>query len=128
MMVDSKKGSILIIDDSSVNNLLLQNILEDEGYTVNVAFSAEEAYTSMKEHKPELILLDIMMPGINGFNVLKEIKKDNTTSNIPVIMVSAKSDQADIDKSKELGAIDYIIKPINIQTIVDRIEKTLGAK
>lgn len=116
------KGTILIIDDSSVNNLLLENILEAEGYTVKVAFNGKEALDIISKEHPHIILLDIMMPGMNGFNVLEELKKQESTSGIPVIMVSAKSDAVDIDKSMEIGAIDYIIKPINIKTILDKIE------
>jgi PleD family two-component response regulator len=120
------KKSILIIDDSSVNNLLLENILLDEGYEVLVTFNATEAFTEIDKKKPDLILLDIMMPGMSGYSVLKKLKTEDKTKNIPVIMVSAKSDEVDIDKSLNSGAIDYIVKPINIKTIITKINKHIN--
>lgn len=123
-MSESKK-SILIIDDSSVNNLLLENILLDEGYEVLVTFNATEAFNEINNKKPDLILLDIMMPGMSGYTVLKKLKTSEKTSDVPIIMVSAKSDEVDIDKSLNLGASDYIVKPINIKTIISKINKHL---
>lgn len=124
-MGDKSKITILIIDDSSVNNLLLENILDAEGYSVMVSFNAKEAFEMIETKKPDLILLDIMMPGMNGFTVLKELKSDPKTNYIPVVMVSAKSDSVDIDKALETGASDYIVKPINIKTILEKIEDLL---
>lgn len=121
-MGNSKKH-ILIIDDSSVNNLLLENILLDEGYEVLVTFNSTEAFNEIDKKAPDLILLDIMMPGMSGYSVLKKLKSEDKTKNIPVIMVSAKSDEVDIDKSLNNGAIDYIVKPINIKTIITKINK-----
>lgn len=120
-----KKQTILIIDDSSVNNILLENILQDEGYNVQVAFNANEAMAYIREQKPHLILLDIMMPGKNGYDILQDLRKDESTKNIPVVMVSAKSYTEDIEKAKILGANDYIAKPINIRDIVAKIEKNI---
>jgi DNA-binding response OmpR family regulator len=124
-MADPTKATVLIIDDSSVNNLLLENILDAEGYQVMVSFNGKEAFEMMEKEKPDLILLDIMMPGMNGFNVLKEIKSTKSIQDIPIIMVSAKSDAVDIEKSLQMGAVDYIVKPINIKTILDKIQDVL---
>lgn len=121
----SNDKTILIIDDSSVNNLLLENILTDEGYKVKVCFSAIDAFNAIEKQMPDLILLDIMMPGMNGYTVLKKLKTQKKTKHIPVIMVSAKSDDVDVEKSLNLDAHDYIVKPINIQVILEKINNAL---
>jgi len=118
--------SILIIDDSSVNNILLENILSEQGFDVATTFNASQAFNKINEKTPDLILLDIMMPGINGHVILEQLKADLQTKSIPVIMVSAKSDSADIQRSLELGAHDHIVKPINIKGIVDKIRNILN--
>lgn len=122
-MPDEK--NILIIDDSSVNNLLLENILTEEGYKVKVCFNAADAFAYIEKITPQLILLDIMMPGMNGYTALKKLKTLKKTRHIPVIMVSAKSDDVDIEKSKNLDAEDYIVKPININVMLEKIRNVL---
>lgn len=124
MTKEQKK--ILLIDDSSVNNLLLQNILEDEKYTVLVAFSGKEGLNMIKEEKPDLILLDIMMPRMDGMEVLEKIVSDDETKDIPVIMLTAKIDSADQQASLEMGAVDYINKPVDIDNILEKIKNFLG--
>ncbi len=124
MTIEQKK--ILLIDDSSVNNLLLQNILEDEKFTVLVAFSGKEGLNMIKEEKPDLILLDIMMPRMDGMEVLEKIVSDDATKDIPVIMLTAKIDSADQKASIEMGAVDYINKPVDIDNILEKIKNILG--
>jgi DNA-binding response OmpR family regulator len=116
---------ILLIDDSSVNNLLLQNILEDEDFRVMVAFSGMEGLAIISEERPDLILLDIMMPKMDGIEVLQRIVSDIRTKDIPVIMLTAKADKEDERITLELGAADYIIKPVNIEVILAKINKVL---
>jgi PleD family two-component response regulator len=120
------KYKVLIIDDSSVNNVLLENVLEDQNFDVLVAFSGKDAFILMDKQMPDIILLDIMMPEMDGFKILEAIKSSEKTKSIPVIMISAKSDVVDIDKSLELGAADYIVKPINIRTIIGKIEQNIN--
>ncbi len=117
-----KNKKILIIDDSAVNNVLLENVLEDQNYKVIIAFNGSDAFKAIDKDIPDLILLDIMMPDMDGYKILEELKAKEKTKHIPVIMVSAKSDSLDIDKAMELGALDYIIKPINIKTILEKIQ------
>ncbi len=119
MTKDKKK--ILVVDDSATNNILLQSILEEEGYFVNVAFGGKEAFQLLKAQKPDLILLDIMMPEIDGLSILREIKKDN--AEIPVIMVTAKDDLQSQDEAKSAGALDYIQKPINVDLVIDKVKQ-----
>ncbi len=115
------KKKILVVDDSATNNILLQSILEEEGYFVNVAFDGKEAFQFLKTRKPDLILLDIMMPEIDGLSILREIKKKNTE--IPVIMVTAKDDLQSQDEAKSAGALDYIQKPINVDLVIDKVKQ-----
>jgi DNA-binding response OmpR family regulator len=118
--------SILLIDDSSVNNLLLQSVLEDENYRVLVAFSGKEGLDMIKTGKPDLILLDIMMPRMDGLEVLQEITSDKKSSHIPVIMLTAKTDAADRIASLEMGAVDYLSKPVNIDDLLKKIINIIG--
>ena len=124
-MTNTRKR-ILLFDDSSVNNLLLQNILEEENFEVIAAFSGKEGLTIMKKVKPDLVLLDIMMPGMDGIEVLEEILAKETLRNIPVIMLTAKTDPATEKKSREIGAIDYINKPVNIEKLVLKVKEILA--
>jgi CheY-like chemotaxis protein len=120
--MSKEQKKVLIIDDSSVNNVLLENVLEDQNYEVLISFRGDEALELINKEHPDIILLDIMMPGMDGYKILEELKSKEPTKDIPVIMVSAKSDSLDIDKAMELGASDYIVKPINIKTIIEKIQ------
>jgi CheY-like chemotaxis protein len=118
-----KRQKILLIDDSSVNNLLLQNILEDEGFEVQTAFSGREGLEKMDSDKPDLVVLDIMMPRMDGFEVLNKIISNPVTKDIPVIMLTAKNDSKDEELAREIGAVDYMTKPVDIKNTLQRIRK-----
>ncbi|MFW5886379.1 MAG: response regulator [Bacteroidota bacterium] len=117
---------VLLADDSSVNNLLLQDILEEHGYQVVVAESGKKALQLLPKEQPDLVLLDIMMPVIDGFEVLEKIKADEKLKHIPVIMVTAKNSPVDKKRSIDLGAADYIIKPIDVDDTIEKIKKALS--
>lgn len=117
---------ILLIDDSSVNNLLLQNILEDEGYQIVTAFSGKEGLEKVVAEKPNLVILDIMMPRMDGIEVLRQILANPETKNIPVIMLTAKVDAHDESLAIEIGAVDYMTKPVNIENTLQKIRNVLG--
>lgn len=121
-----KRKKILLIDDSSVNNLLLQNILEDEGFEVQTAFSGREGLEKIDFDKPDLVVLDIMMPRMDGFEVLKKIISNPETKKIPVIMLTAKKDSKDEELAREIGAVDYMTKPVDIKNTLQRIRKFLS--
>lgn len=112
---------LLIIDDSTVNNIILQNLLEDIGYEVHTALNGEDALKIIEEISPDLILLDLMMPEVSGFDLLERFRKDQI--NIPVVIVSAFSDNEYKKKAKELGARDYLLKPVDKETLVSCIEE-----
>ncbi len=117
--------SILIIDDSSTNNLLCKAMFEEHGYKVLLTENGKEAIKVTKDENPDLILLDIMMPDMDGYSVLRKIKSDLATKHIPVVMVSAKSDKSSIEKAFQLGAIDYVVKPIGTNKLYEKVNKLL---
>ncbi|MDP4207884.1 MAG: response regulator [Bacteroidota bacterium] len=119
---------ILVVDDSSTNIVLLEAILNGQGYIIDTAQSVREAYQVIKRETPDLILLDLLMPRISGFDFLKELKGNQATKEIPVIIISAVSDPENKKKSVELGALDFINKPIDIQSFIDKINTILNKK
>lgn len=116
---------IMIIDDESNIVELVRYNLEMNGYKVLFAFDGNEGLNIVKEKKPDLILLDVMLPGIDGFDVCKAIKKDKEIENIPVIMLTAKGEEFDKILGLELGADDYITKPFSIRELLARIKAIL---
>ena len=110
--------TILIVDDVPKNIQMAMNILKNEGYKMLFAQSGEKAFNILNDNVVDLILLDVMMPEMNGFEVCEILKKDNKFKDIPVIFLSGKDSTEDIEKAYESGGIDYIIKPfINIELI-----------
>lgn len=103
-------AKILVVeDDKFLRELIVQKLLR-EGYTTAEAIDGEEGLRKIKEEKPDIILLDIILPGIDGFEVLKRAKEDEEIKDIPVIILSNLGQQEDIDKGVELGAKDYLVK------------------
>ncbi len=127
-MKKDQMARILVVDDSSTNIVLLEAILNGQGYEIETAQSVKEAYHIIKKENVNLILLDLLMPRISGFDFLKEIKNNSSTKDIPVIIVSAVADAENKKKSLELGALDFINKPIDIQDFIERIEAILKKK
>jgi len=104
-------GKILIVDDIPKNIQMAMNILKDEGYKMFYAKNGEMALKLINEQDFDLILLDIMMPDMNGFEVCIKLKNDSKTKNIPVIFLSGKDSTQDIELAYETGGIDYVVKP-----------------
>jgi len=117
---------ILIADDRSEVVELVKVTLEGEGYQTIDASDGREALEKIKREKPDLILLDIIMPRMDGFEVLSKVKKDPKTKDIPIIMLTAKGQKSDQEKGKELGATGYIIKPFSPSALLKRIEEILA--
>lgn len=125
MMAENKDYTILVVDDSTTNVVLLEAILDEKGYKIETALNAKEAYTLIEKNTPDLILLDLLMPKISGFDFLQEIRKNEITKTTPVIVVSALTDEENIDKIMAMGAIDFVKKPIDLQYLVDKVEAVL---
>jgi two-component system chemotaxis sensor kinase CheA len=123
----SKPGNILIVDDSGTNLFLLQRLLEDEGYSVVIAEDPKEGLNYVNKNSDvSLILLDIMMPGIDGFEFMKQLSENGKMADITVVMVTAKDDRETQKKAVDLGAKDYITKPLDLQKVISIIQKYLG--
>ncbi len=120
----SKK--ILIVDDEEDFLALLKDALELRGFEVATAASAIEAGILLASKLPALILMDIKMPGINGFQACQAIKRNPVTKDIPIIIVSGISGDAEIRKAKKLGVSDYFVKPVDIERLIKRIREVLG--
>jgi CheY-like chemotaxis protein len=127
-MNKAPNSKILVVDDSSTNIVLLEAILNGQGYQIETAQSVKEAYQIIRKETVNLILLDLLMPKVSGYDFLKEIKSNDNTKNIPVIIVSATADPENKKKSIEMGALDFINKPIDIQNFIDKIESILNKK
>ncbi|MBD2156855.1 response regulator [Leptolyngbya sp. FACHB-16] len=120
-MTTLPSSTILVVDDNPTNIQVLFDVLNESGYEVAVAKSGESALSRLQSHLPDLILLDVMMPGIDGFEACRRIKEDEQTRDIPVIFMTALSDAVDKVKGLSLGAVDYITKPIQHEEVLARI-------
>ncbi len=116
---------ILIVDDEYYILELLSYNLKKEGYHTTLAASGEEALELAQKNRPELIILDLMLPGLDGIEVCRRLKQNAETSQIPIIMVTAKGEDADVIIGLEMGADDYITKPFSPKIIVARIRAVL---
>ena len=119
---------ILVCDDEPYILMALTDAVEMEGYECVTAINGREALQKARETLPDLIMLDIMMPFMDGFEVCRELKADATTRDIPVIMLTAKSQQVDIQKGKDAGADDYITKPFRPSTLRKKFNEVLDAR
>lgn len=124
--MENKKATILLVDDSSTNNLLLQSILEQNEFDTEVCFSGKEALKTLDKKHIDAILLDLMMPGMSGYEVLDAIKSNPNTANIPVIIVSADCEIADKEKAIEKGATWYLEKPLKLNEVVEKVKEILA--
>lgn len=116
--------NVLVVDDSATDTHLLSEMLKKNGYTVLTAASGEEGIARAKKDKPDLILMDIVMPGMSGFEATRSISKDPQTSSIPVIVCSTKGQETDKAWGLRQGAKDYIVKPVAEKILMEKI-KTL---
>ena len=117
---------VLIVDDEPNIIIPLQYLMEQAGYNVVVAQSGEEALESISKFKPDLILLDIMLPGIDGYEVCEIIRLNPEWSKATIIFLSAKNGDSDIAKGMVLGADEYITKPFSNQQVIECVKKWLG--
>ncbi|MDY6897873.1 MAG: response regulator [Cyanobacteriota bacterium] len=119
------KGNILVVDDEPDNNKLLSTILEFEGYEVRQAINADMALSTIKYQAPDLILLDVRMPQVDGYQLCQQLKSKPVTKDIPVIFLSALGKENDKGKGLELGGVDFINKPFKLDEILAKVEYQL---
>ncbi len=118
---------VLVVDDVRANVQLLTRVLQSE-YRVSVAFDGESALGSLAESPPDLVLLDIMMPGLDGYEVLRRLRADPATHELPVMFLSSLEDVANKAKGFELGANDYLSKPFELLEVKARVRSLLRAR
>ena len=118
---------VLIVEDEPLIGDLLQRKLQAEGYYAFVAKDGEEALRQIREERPDLVLLDIVLPRLNGFEVLSEMRKDEELGKIPVIIISNSGQPTEIEKAKEIGVRDWLIKTeFDPQEVVEKVQKQIG--
>jgi DNA-binding response OmpR family regulator len=121
-MLDKMKNKVLIIDDDPKLCRLLTEFLSGFGFTVHAALTPDEGFKKLRRHKPDMVVLDVMLPEMNGFDVCKKIRFD---SNVPIIMLTARGEPMDRIVGLELGADDYLAKPFEPRELVARIQAVL---
>ncbi|EKD79610.1 MAG: Response regulator receiver protein [uncultured bacterium] len=128
MAIDLAAKSILVVEDESFLSKVLAERLEDEGFgRIDVAGNGEEAITKVKQHRPDIILLDMILPKMNGFEVLETLQADTKLATIPVLVLSNLGQDQDIEQAKKLGARDYIVKSnFSLQKVVEKIMSIIG--
>ncbi len=117
--------TVLVVDDSPTERFYLTDILRRHGYEVLNASSGEEGVAKAKEERPDLILMDVVMPGLNGFQATRMLTRDEATRSIPVIICTSKGQETDRIWGMRQGAVEYMVKPIEEAALISRI-KALG--
>ncbi|MBM5574454.1 MULTISPECIES: PleD family two-component system response regulator [Deefgea] len=112
---------ILIVDDSPTERHFLGELLTKNGFQIITLESGEEAVSRTKEIMPDLILMDVVMPGMNGFQATRTISRDEPTKNIPIIMCTSKNQETDMVWAKRQGATEYVVKPVDPQELLNKI-------
>ena len=120
-------AKMLVVEDEPSLQKLLEYQLKRIGHEIRAAPDGQQALEMVKSDRPDLVLLDVMLPVMGGFPVLKNLQDDKTTNDIPVIILSAKGRQHDIAAGIKTGVFDYITKPFNIPNLAERIEKALAS-
>ena len=126
-MEENGKKAILIVDDSPTELHLFQSMLEKAGFDTLVADSGEEGIQKAVTARPDCILMDVVMPGMNGFQATRRLTKDPATANIPVIMITTKDQETDKIWGMRQGAVEYLVKPVADKELVAKIHSVMGA-
>ncbi len=116
---------VLVVDDSMTQRQLMTTVLEDNGLTVSIASDGKEALEQLQSIQPDIVVLDVVMPGMNGYEVCRSIKKDPNTQNVPVVMCSSKSEDFDRYWGMRQGADAYINKPFEPQEFLATVQTLL---
>lgn len=116
---------VLIVDDSPTELMKLRGILEDEGFQVYEATSGDDAIAKSKAQRPDVIVMDVVMPGMNGFQATRTLTRDPDTKDVPIIVCSSKSQETDKLWAKRQGASEYLVKPVKGADLVGKIRAVL---
>jgi len=123
-----KVARILVVDDEPEVHAVLGRMLAHAGYSVDAAYNAEEAYKAIEKHKPDVVLLDIMMPSVSGIEVCNKLRADEGNKDIIILIVSARDAQSDRIEGLSHGADDYISKPFHLKSLMRKIEHMLDKR
>jgi twitching motility two-component system response regulator PilH len=123
--IGGRKGTILVVDDSPTEVHILKKILEKQGYTIIEAKDGKEGVEVAIQAHPDLILMDVVMPVLNGFQATRQLKNNEKTADIPVIMVTTKDQKTDINWGMRQGANEYLVKPVAPAELLNRIKAIL---
>ncbi len=121
-------SKILIADDNQQNRELLEAYLSEEGYEISMAVDGQETLDRVAENQPDIILLDIMMPRLSGYEVCRTLKQDETTQAIPILMVTALGERGDIEMAVKAGCDDFLTKPVNNLELKTRVRSLLRVR
>jgi len=123
-----QKKKILVVDDDQGMLKIIEARLKHANFDVELAQNGEEAMDAMSKKPPKLVLLDIVMPGMDGFQVLEMMKKSRKTKSIPVIMITSKADDQAVQRAITMGARDYIVKPFSPSVMLEKVRKEIGSR
>lgn len=123
----ASEKTVLVVDDSMTDFVYVQKILKRGGYKIVHAQSGKDGVEKARQLKPDCILMDVVMPEMNGFQATRALSRDFATANIPVIMLSSKSQQTDKVWAARQGASDYVIKPADPKSLLSKLHKVLSA-
>lgn len=130
--IDACKTCVLIVDDIPINVTLIEKMLKPFHFVIEKANDGQTALDIVADNKPDLILLDLMMPGINGYDVIKQLRAKEETKQLPIIVISALNSNEDVVKGYDLGANDFLTKPIIMNrlhtSVITQLNKAMEAK
>lgn len=130
--IDARKTSVLIVDDIPINVTLIEKMLKPFHFVIEKANDGQTALDIVADNKPDLILLDLMMPGMNGYDVIKQLRAKEETQQLPIIVISALNSNEDVVKGYDLGANDFLTKPIIMNrlhtSVITQLNKAMEAK
>ena len=121
-------AKILIVDDMATDRMILRSFLAGRPYEIVEASDGEMGIAACQQHRPDLMLLDIVMPKMDGFQVCRRVKRDPQTGHVPVILISSKGQESDRFWGLKQGASDYLIKPVNQEALLAAVDRQLAGK
>jgi DNA-binding response OmpR family regulator len=119
--------SVLVVDDEAMTRDLLRLMLKGTGFTIYEAEDGFQALEQVAAHKPDIVILDVMMPGLDGLGVCRKIRSQPETADLPIIMLSAKTTHAAVQDGLEAGANKYLTKPVGFKELISNLEEVLGS-
>ena len=125
---EKEHGSLLVVDDDEMNRVMLSRLLKRRGYAVTEANDGAAALELVDKHSFDLVLLDILMPGIDGLQVLENLRRTRSVAELPIIMATAADSSSDVVRALKLGANDYVTKPLDFSVVLARVQTQLSLK